>query len=639
MPSKISCLSHEVGPFGAVSQKLVERILEPETPLQKWTIFIRETFQNSNDQRKAPEARIGFKVHVCEIPDVGRKFLKNTFEQEAPFQSDISLGAKNIGKVKHMLVVADTNTKGLSGERNPGLANEKDSNFNNFFFFVGQLKEKEHGGGIFGVGRNVLFSASRMRTIFAFSVFENADGEREEVFMGMSATDSFEHKRKLYTGRHWWGIVTPDNSLVSPYVGSVAREMAEKLGLSTFLGTETGTVFGILDPDIEDFDTEVRLMADSFLVHAWPHLLRDSSGGVTTEVDFRSPNIKHEVIDPLAAQSPVRNFAKAYLLKGGGLAVQERPHTFVGDVKTLGKYDVKGKVMGQSRWIQSPIREERDVDWLTALGMHPGNSIALLRASKLVIRYEYERLHQNTDEGEINGVFVVDPDYEKVFRDSENATHDNWSHGEITLPTKGAKNPVRQFWKQLEDLFTLKSDGSRAAVIGDEAQAAEISSMLGSLIPVGLPFGGKPKPPSDPSGGGGGGGAGTSSRRTIMFEDSKDPQIIERDSESCLGKFYFKPLHTAVVGRKYQLQVKTSIWLGDSFEQAAPAGAKKVLVEKIEMSDGGLTLSELPNLTSLTNAQINGDTEIIVTIRYPLLAQVACNLSAVLKDEVISENT
>jgi len=624
--------------LGAVSQKLVERILEPETPLQKWTIFIRETFQNSNDQRKSPESKIGFKVHLCQIPEVGRKVLKNTFEQEAPFQSDFSLRVKNIGNVKHMLVVADTNTKGLSGERNPGLASDDESNFNNFFFFVGQLKEKEHGGGIFGVGRNVLFSASRMRTIFAFSVFDTLDGKREEIFMGMSATDSFKHKQKRYTGRHWWGRVTSDNSFVSPYVGSEARELADKFGLTQYLGAETGTVFAILDPDIDDFDGDVRLMADSFLVHAWPHLLDGADGNPTTEVDFKSIDKRHEVVDPLSAQSPVRNFAKAYLSRGGGANVLENRHTFLGDVKNLSKYDVKRKVMGHTRWIQAQVKDERDEDWLVSLGMHPGNSIALLRASKLVIRYEYESLHQNTDEGEINGVFVVDPDYEKVFRDSENATHDNWSHGEITLPTRGAKNPVRQFWKQLGDLFVLKSEGRSLGIGGDEAHAAEISSMLGSLIPVGLPFGGTPKPPTGRPGGGGGGGGGASNRRTIAFEDSRDPLIVERGSETCLGKFYFKPIHSAIEGRHYQLDVKANIWLGDGFEREAPAGSKKIVVESIEMSNGKKGVVKIKNFSKVTNEQINADTEISVTLRYPLLAQVACNLFAVLQDEVKREN-
>ena len=639
MVSPIRCLSHEVGSLGGVSQKLVERILEPETPLQKWTIFIRETFQNSNDQRKSADEKIGFKVKLLLVPEEGRKVLGETFSQDEPFQSDPSLDSKKTKSIDRMLLVVDTNTKGLSGSRNPGIASETESNFNNFFFFVGQLKEKEHGGGIFGVGRNVLFSASKIRTILAFSVFENESGTREQIFMGMSATDSFEHERKLYTGRHWWGKVAADKGQVAPYLGSEAEELARKFEMLRLLDGKTGTVFAILDPDLSDVENELKLMADSFLVHAWPHLLSGKNGQKSTEVEFSSLSQSYAVIDPLAPESPVRNFAKAFSNNGGGLVIRSHEHRFMGDVKTLSKYEVKRKVMGESRWIQKDSNFEEDPEWLSSLGMHPGNSIALLRSSNLVIRYEFERIHQNTDAGQIRGVFVVDPDYEKVFRDSENATHDNWSHGEITLPTKGAKNPVRQFWNQLSELFSFKSDSARTIGTGDEDHAADIASMLGNLVPIGLPFAGKPNPPMPPDGpGGGGGGGGTSIRKTISFEDSNDPEITERNDESCVGQFFLSPLFDGLEGRKYSLQVKTNIWLGDAYEVSAPRGSREVEVEKVEVREKDGTIREIQDTTSLTASEINKETEIVVTIRYPLLAQVACDVVAELQEEVSREN-
>ncbi len=626
MISKLDCLSHEVGNFGAVSQRLVERILEPDTPLQKWTIFVRETFQNSNDQRKKLDDKIGFKVELCEIPEDGKALLKATLTQDSPFQSDQAINAKNHKKILNMLVVADTNTRGLSGSRNPGVASKADSNFNNFFYFVGQLKEREYGGGIFGVGRNVLFSASKMRTILAFSVFDTENGGREQIFMGMSATDSFDHLGKLFTGRHWWGKVNAGKTEVSPYLGSEAIELATKFDLLRLLGDETGTVFVILDPDIEDQDSDLKLMADSFLVHAWPHLLKTADGDRTTDVLFKSMNKVHEVTDPLAANSPVKNFAKAYLSNGAGLVIQSNEHMFRGDVATLSRYAVKKKLMGQSRWIQSNANRLDDEEWLNSLGLHPGNCIALLRASKLVIRYEFAKIHQNLDDGRVTGVFVVNPDYEKVFRDSENATHDNWSAGEITLPSKGAKNPIRQFWNQLEEVFALRSESSHSVAVGDEGHAAEIANMLGSLIPLGLPFGGRPKPPK-PTGGGTGGGGRAGFRKTIPFEDSRNPEITERNSDTCVGKFYVKAIYPPIKDKEYELRVKTSIWLGDIFETSAPAGTKEIEIEGVEIISVAGKTSALSSRSGISAKKIQ-ESEFVVTIRYPVLAQVTCAVTA-----------
>ena len=101
------------------------------------------------------------------------------------------------------LLFADTNTVGLRGTTDAGQAGEH-ANFSNFFFQIGRDSRSTVGGGAFGLGRTVLFAFSRCSTALVYSRFRQADKIRSRL-MGMTLSEGFEHKRRKYTGRHWWG--------------------------------------------------------------------------------------------------------------------------------------------------------------------------------------------------------------------------------------------------------------------------------------------------------------------------------------------------------------------------------------------------------------------------------------------------
>jgi hypothetical protein len=144
------------------------------------------------------------------------------------------LGLANLGgdeEVK-MLVVADSDTSGLSGGTNPQTAVDN-SRFTQFFFDLGQRASTgQKSGGSFGFGRNVFFQASKVKTIFVFTRFKDELGMLRPRFMGMAAFKSLTVEGHRLTGRHWWGAPGDLTSVITPFEG----EEAEKL-FSGYLST------------------------------------------------------------------------------------------------------------------------------------------------------------------------------------------------------------------------------------------------------------------------------------------------------------------------------------------------------------------------------------------------------------------
>jgi hypothetical protein len=174
-------------------------VLEGSTELSRWSVFIRETFQNSNDQRVSPHEKIEFNIEVSKLPEGAALFVEKAAKVRGPHSSDRGLKFGPGMKFENMLVVSDSSTHGLSGTRNAEDEAGATSNFCKFFFYTGQLRQTRGKGGTYGIGRNVLFTASRNRTVFAYSAFIE-EGARRTLFMGFSATDSFVHEGKNYQG-------------------------------------------------------------------------------------------------------------------------------------------------------------------------------------------------------------------------------------------------------------------------------------------------------------------------------------------------------------------------------------------------------------------------------------------------------
>ena len=631
MLSPARCVSEPVTQYGAVVGDLAPKVLKSGGSLGKWTVFARETFQNSNDQRLTESSSIDFEVRLTEVPNEAKQFLKDSFGSEGPFNSDSNLGLGPKTDFKNMLLVIDSNTKGLSGSRDPRLAENEQSNFNNFFFFTGQLQQKTSGGGTYGIGRNVLFQASLYRTIFVYSSFI-ADGQVNRIFQGMSVSAPFDQKGFRYTGKHWWGK-TDDNDpskVISPYEDDEALEIAKYFDLDKHLQGKTGTVIAILEPDLKERDAEMREIADAMLINSWPHLLPDSSGEKSTKIKVFVGDEEIVIPEPSSPDSPVRDFVLAYQASIKGRHIWEEEIHYRGSLEHLKPFKVRKKLLGKVRWVASVLQGQEINAELQEkhlrLGFVPTNSIALMRGSKTIVKYM--PIAKSADGTTLQGIFMADEDYEQLFRASENATHDDWQSSALNLP-RGLGDPVRQLKEKISDLFSkLTSQGTSVAT--QDELPIEAAEWLGKIIEgLGVTGGTTPSPGPGPRPGPGPSPVGT---RGIKFRLIQNPQIKSKTSDYCEGDFLFSPTTEGVSGQSYLLEINPRIWLGDRYEDTAPAGeaAAEVKLVAIQSNPSAGPLA-LDPLAPVEGAALKPTTVVVVTVRYPLNVQISCSLQALLE--------
>jgi len=619
------CVSEPVSPYGAVDSDLSRKVLKSGGFLSKWSVFARETFQNSNDQRLSDNEAIDFQIRLIKAPQGAVSFLSKTFSQEGAFNSDSNLGLSKDTTVKNILLVVDSHTNGLTGSRDPRLSNLEQSNFNNFFFFTGQLQKKTVGGGTFGIGRNVLFQASVHRTIFVYSAFEH-EGKTSRIFMGMSVSSPFDNKGLRYTGKHWWG---KDSSLkgsssIEAFEDDEAMEAASTFGISEYLEGKTGTVIAILDPEFDDVETEMKEIADALLINSWPHLLLNKDGVRSANITVHSMETEVPIPDPLSSDSPVRNFVLSYLNASKGRQIFEEQLQFRGSLANLKDFNVEKKILGNLRWVNSLADQielsddQAEQNW--RLGFTPENSVALMRGAKTIVRYL--PVAKPSDGSVVQGVFVASPDYEQLFRASENATHDDWHSSALSLP-RGSGDPVRQLKDKLHDVFNKLSNNSLLPVTEDEIPL-EAAELLGKLV-EGLGVTGGVGLPPDP-GPGPGPGPGPAGSRAVKFKISGNPRITEKNEDYCQGEFCFTPVGSFDPEKSYKLQVNARIWLGDGFETSAPegGGVAKVLTASVQGGKNGVS-ADIDLEAEQLGQDLVGITKLIVVVRYPLDVQISCS--------------
>lgn len=605
-------ISEVMSVTGGARSELFRNVVDSSSVLDRWTVFVRETLQNSNDQRLPELPQINFGLHYKTIHGLGLEALKKMLNQDAPHSADPQIHIQNQTSEIPLLVVTDSGTYGLSGGVDPQMADE-DSNFCNFFYFSGQLETRQTGGGSYGIGRNVLFWASKIKTVLVYSqtIFE---GKEQKRFMAMAAGKSFRHAGLNYTGRHWWGQSDPSRpGGVLPIVGEEAEALAKLFGLHEYLEGATGTAIGVLDPDFDDVYQDMESLRDALLVNAWPHLIsnRDQKATLLPAISINGVSIV--VPDPIAVGSPVRNFVEAYLHIEMESKINSQSIYFEGPNENLEPYVLSksSKELGVLTWLKKIEVVENGVD-LSSKGLPPGSSIALMRSSKIVVKYL--QVPNPEDSSIVFGTFVADANYEKAFRKAETATHDEWQAKRLNLG-KGQRNPILQTLEKIQRVFIQQRTAS--SELGSETDIPiSIANRLGKLITgIGV-TGGNSTQPS---------GKGSSnprqSGRSLKYKT--DPRLIKVENNTCFGEFSFKVQGETSSAQPRWLKPQVRIWLGDAFEKEAPAGVNRPEVLSIQIASGGGFISVQEKFLDIQN--LSDGQEVKVSISYPNDVQIVCD--------------
>ena len=607
-------VSETMGVTGGALSDLFTNVVESSSVLDRWTVFLRETLQNSNDQRLNTGDTINFGLHYQTLVGSGFETLKRMLNQHSPHSIAGDIIFPDDSKSIPLLVVVDSKTVGLNGDTNPQVASD-DSNFCNFFFFSGQLESRHTGGGSFGIGRNVLFSASRLKTIVVYSETE-VEGSLEKRFMAMAAGKSFRHAATQFTGRHWWGIADKARpGGVLPVTGDHAEELAKQFGLHSHLKGSTGTVIGVVAPIFEDPQLEMESLRDAIIINAWPHLLHEKGKEASLSIELSINGEKLDLGDVRGATSPVRDFVNAYLRDESVLKVSSQIISFHGNNETFKAFNVakEVKTIGEMAWVKTIESEAQPLKYMS-MGLVKGSSVALMRSPKIIVRYL--PVDEQNDGSTIKAVFEVNANYEEVFRKSENVLHDEWQPKRLKL-AKGQMNPVSQAIEKIQKTFA-RAKGSLGGALEGGDEPTQIANELGKLM-VGMGVTG-----GSSGGGGTGGGVGGGKGARLTFRPESNPRVVAIESSICEGEFVFRVNGNPPEEQEFFTPV-VKVWLGDSVENDPPKGSKTPQVKSVTVFSAGEQRVAIDGI-SIDSSNVKNQDLVKVRVLYPNDIQVLCEI-------------
>ncbi len=263
-----------VGPMGGATGNAFVNTLQG-SGLAPAAELAREAIQNSCDATKAGErkVRVVFRIENLE-GEAKQRFLDNS-----------QLAGHFSGRVRSLRVapdnclakpsrpltlvfVEDYGTVGLSGD-----PHSPKSHLHRLLLSVGNSTKALSGtgtGGSFGYGKSALSLNSRLRTIFAYSVFEPDETGATARLMGCAYFDAHEFDGRQWTGRAWFGVRRPDGDLVvDPLRDEDAHALAERLGFRRRGADEHGTSILIVDSDLRDRSPLLKAIEEWW----WPRLI------------------------------------------------------------------------------------------------------------------------------------------------------------------------------------------------------------------------------------------------------------------------------------------------------------------------------------------------------------------------------
>lgn len=498
----------QYGADGGVDARSAENAIG-RTSLDLWDLVLRESLQNSWDARTHQTGPIKFAVDEFELSqDQTRTIMREVFQELPPHCQSTHLPKFIFDRRLRVMVICDSGTRGLGGPvrgHKSGTGERRD--FVDFVRNLGRSTAKGMQGGTYGLGKGVLYKASKVGVCLIFSQTVHA-GKIEARLIGVSGGDGdYDDGGYRYTGRNWWGVPGEDG-IVDPLIGDDARDLAERLGMSIAEEDTTGTSIMILAPENEGYSAgvdRVQAMAAAALKWAWPHAI-DFGDGPSIEFSFSADGIKLPKLDPLGT-AKYREFALAYL--EGRKLILDPSHE--GNWQTtFTKIDSRRpqRHLGLlvHRVSHSPVSTPSELE----------NTVALLRSPRMVVKYLPVPAQPNGVPS--YGVFITAHDMDETFAKSEPVTHDDWVYKQASVGRNTA-NPVKIALDRIRDTFKALAveSGQASGGIGSKG-SSRVSAALGKLISGFSGTGAEQQTVREP-------GPGTSRPRRAVVRHAREPVL------------------------------------------------------------------------------------------------------------------
>lgn len=468
----LSLFRQPYGADGGVDARSAENAIG-RTSLDLWDLVLRESLQNSWDARRDVNGPISYAVDEYNMTvEQTEALTKEIFAELPPHCQCSDLSRHVFDRRLRVMVISDSGTKGLGGPVRGHLAGSGERrDFVDFVRNLGRSTAKGLQGGTYGLGKGVLYKASKVGVCLIYSQTFH-EGAIQARIIGVSGGDGdYDDGGLRYTGRNWWGV-PGDDAIVDPLVGEAARELALRLGMPIPAADNTGTSIMILAPENEGYEAgvdRIQAMASAALKWAWPHAV-DTSQGANILFSFSADGTELPAPDPLESKE-YREFALAYLEGRKRILDPEyvpdwqttftrieskRPHRFLG----LLVHRISG----------SPESTPSELE----------NTVALLRAPRMVVKYMPVAAQPKGIP--TYGVFIAAHDMDQTFAKSEPVTHDDWVYQRASV-SKNSANPVKIALDRIRDTFkSLAVDGVRASGGVASKGASKVSASLGSLL-------------------------------------------------------------------------------------------------------------------------------------------------------------
>ena len=549
--------------------------------LDRLSLLVREAAQNSWDAKSecATSVTFGLQGWTLNAKQFGA-LQKTVFAQRPPRHAyDVTEAAalgdtlrERAAKVRDgegivMLAVYDRGTSGLGGPtRADSLRTDQPRDFVDFFRNIGTPPDKARGGGTFGYGKAALYLSSEVHTLPVHTRCRTDDGLQSR-FMGSGLTNHYSHEGRNLTGRHWWGRRDPKSGIVDPLVGEQADQLADLLGFPSFERNSTGTTIGILAPHFDPWEEEperaFEYMSWQLLLNLWPKMVPwpgEKQASMRFELSWEGKTV---AMPGPADTPPFDGFVRALQ--------QVREAEKTGDAsKELFCLRPKRRV-GRFAAVRTPTQRTGLSDFAEA-GTVPdihtrAHHVALLRRPELVVEYkEFPALPSDTIG--YAGVFLADPDMDRVFAGAEPPTHDSWSP-EI-IADRRHKTFVRTTFKRIDEKVAEFIEPHREqpdAVAG--GPLAELAEHLGEVL---IGAGSSPEQEASSAGGGKGGGRRRGPKPKVRVHDTRRFS----QGEGLPTRLFEVELRHAKGSRASRLTAKLSIsLLGGGVESTPPRGARK----------------------------------------------------------------
>lgn len=439
-------------------------------------VLVRETAQNSWDAGLQPVT--DFCINLRYLGRSAVAVLRDkVLVGEAPIAGLRSLLRSDSIRV---LEISDRGTVGLNGPVRNDRAVEPgvDTNFIDLLFNIGAPRDVHLGGGTYGFGKTIAYTASSVGTVLYWSRCEGELGI-EDRLIASALGDGYDSGGKRFTGRHWWGRAIASENRVEPVTGSLANTLGRAIFAKPFKSHETGTSILILDPVIDSHEGEssVQTLADAIVRNLWPKLLRDQTDRRFMRIELQSDGSAHDLPE-IESHPQLGGYATCLR------AVRDAQSDVQSVIETSWPFPVRvhevrsqkpNKLLGHIALTRYPTPA-------AVQASAPSRSVALMRnRAELVVKY-LERPGASVDGFLWAGVFKPVESTDDSFADAEPPAHDDWVVESISDPRRkrDVNISLREIKKHSDSFLAPVKNGLDSSGAG--VPLGFIGDMLSDLI-------------------------------------------------------------------------------------------------------------------------------------------------------------